>query len=167
MGSQSYQQEDLVGQVGQVDSSASLQVGREVRGESVGAIPEVQVVGGLVDPVVGLLVDPEVGCLVDPEADRLVDPGAGRLVDPEVDHPEGQVADSFLPGQQEVAPEEVGRLGRFDNFGRHKILGSVFRQRRGVPRGRTHALMVFPVGGYTGRTADTEALEVARKVYVW
>ena len=28
------------------------------------------------------------------------------------------------------------------------------------------ALMVFQVGGYTGCTADTEALEVARKVYV-
>ena len=27
--------------------------------------------------------------------------------------------------------------------------------------------MVFQVGGYTGRTADTEALEEARKVYVW
>ena len=61
MGSQSYQQEGLVGPVGQVDNSASLQGGREVRGESMGAILEVQVVGPLVDPEVGRLVDPEVG----------------------------------------------------------------------------------------------------------
>ena len=67
MGSQSYRWEDLVGPVGQValvdrvDSSASLQAGREVRGESMGAIPEVQVVGRLVDLEVGRLVDPEVG----------------------------------------------------------------------------------------------------------
>ena len=27
--------------------------------------------------------------------------------------------------------------------------------------------MVFQVGGYMGRTTDTEALEVAQKVYVW
>ena len=73
MGSQSYRQEDLVGPVGQVarvdrvDSSASLQVGWEVRGESMGAILEVQVVGRLVDPEAGRLVDPEVGRLVDPE----------------------------------------------------------------------------------------------------
>ena len=99
MGSQSYRQEDLVGPVGQVarvdrvDSSASLQVGWEVRGESMGAILEVQ--------VVGRLVDPEVGCLVDPE----------------VDHPEGQVADSFLMGRQEVALEEVGRSGWHENLG--------------------------------------------------
>ena len=82
MGFQSYQRGDLVGPVGQValvdqvDSSASLQVGQEVRGESMGAIPEVQ--------VVGCLVDPEVGCLVDPEVGRLVDPEVGRLVDLEV-----------------------------------------------------------------------------------
>ena len=135
MGSQSYRWEDLVGMVGQVDSSASLQVGREVWGESMGAIPEVQVVG--------------------------------RLVDPEVDHPEGQVADGFLTGWQEVAPEEVGRSGWHENLGRNKIPGSVVGQRRGVPRGRTHTLIVFQVGGYTGRIADTEALEVAQKVYVW
>ena len=107
MGSQSYRREDLVGPVrqvalvGWVDSSASLQAGREVRGESMGAIPEVQVVG--------------------------------RLVDLEVDHPEGQVADSFLMGRQEVAPEEVGRSGQHENLGRNKILGSVVVQRRGVP----------------------------------
>ena len=91
MGSQSYRREDLVGLVGQValvgrvDSSAILQVGREVQEESMGAIPEAQVVG--------------------------------RLVDPEVDHPEGQVADSFWTGRQEVAPEEVGRSGRHENLG--------------------------------------------------
>ena len=51
----------------QVDSSASLQVGWEVQGESMGASLEVQVVGRLVDPEVGCLVDPEVGRLVDPE----------------------------------------------------------------------------------------------------
>ena len=126
MGFQSYWLGDLVGPegpvvlVGQVDNSASLQVGREVWGESMGAILEVQVVGHLVDPEVGHLVDPEVG--------RLVDPEVGRLVDPEVDHPEGQVADSFLTGQQEVALEEVGRSGRHENLGRNKILGSVVGQ---------------------------------------
>ena len=124
MGSQSYPREDLVGLVGQValvgwvDSSASLQVGREVRGESMGGIPEVQVVGHLVDP--------EAGCLVDLEVGRLVGPGVGHLVDLEVDHPEGQVA--FLMGWQEVAPEEVGRLGRHENLGRNKIPGSVVGQ---------------------------------------
>ena len=51
MGFQGFQLGDLVGPegpvvlVGQVDNSASLQVGREVQGESMGAIPEVQVVG--------------------------------------------------------------------------------------------------------------------------
>ena len=99
MGFQSYRRGDLVGQVGQVDSSASLQAGREVWGESMGVIPEVQVVGHLVDL--------EVGCLVDLE----------------VDHPEGQVVDSFHSGRQEVAPEEVDRLGRHRNLGRNKILG--------------------------------------------
>ena len=165
MGSQSYRQEDLVGQVGLVapvgwvDSLASLQVGWEVQGESVGAIPEVQVVGCLVDPEVGHLVDPEVG--------RLVDPEVGRLVDLEVDHPEGQVVDSSHLGRQELAPEEVGRSGWHENLGQNKIPGSVVRQRWGVPHGRTHTLTVFQVGGYMGRTADTEELEVARKVYVW
>ena len=77
-----------------MDSSASLQVGREVQGESMGAIPEVQVVGHLVDLEVGHLVDLEVGHLVDLEVGHLVDPEVGRLVDPEVDHPEGQVVDS-------------------------------------------------------------------------
>ena len=78
MGSQSYRREDLVGLVGQgalvdwVDSSANLQVGREVWGESMGASLEVQVVGSLVDPEVGCLADPEVGHLVDPEVGRLV-----------------------------------------------------------------------------------------------
>ena len=85
MGFQSYRRGDLVGPVGQVDSSASLQVGWEVWGESMGAIPEVQVVG--------------------------------RLVDPEVDHPEGQVVDSFHSGWQEVALEEVDRSGQHGNFG--------------------------------------------------
>ena len=59
MGSQSYRRGDLVGPVGevalvdQVDSSASLQAGREVWGESMGAIPEVHMGGHLVDPEVG------------------------------------------------------------------------------------------------------------------
>ena len=112
MGFQSYWRGDLVGLV---DSVASLQAGREVRGESMGAIPEVQVVGPLVDLGVGHLADLEVGHLVDLEV--------GRLVDLEVDHPEGQVVDSFHSGRQEVALEEVGRLGRHGNFGRNKILG--------------------------------------------
>ena len=55
MGFQSYRLGDLVGQVD--NSAASLQVGREVRGESMGAIPEVQVVGPLVDLEVGRLED--------------------------------------------------------------------------------------------------------------
>ena len=101
MGFQSYRRGDLVGPegqvalVGRVDSSASLQVGREVWGESMGANPEVQVVGRLVDLVVGHLVGLEVG----------------RLVDLEVDHLEGQVVDNFHSGRQGVALEEVGRSG--------------------------------------------------------
>ena len=107
MGFQSYRLGDLVGPggqvvlVGRVDNSASLQVGQEVWGGSVGAIPEVQVVSPLVDLEAGHLVDPEVG----------------HLVDPEVDHPKGQVVDSFHSGQQEVVPEEVGRSGRHKNLG--------------------------------------------------
>ena len=60
MGSQIFQLGDLVGPegpavlVGQVDNLASLQVGW---GESMGAIPEVQGVGHLVDPEVGRLED--------------------------------------------------------------------------------------------------------------
>ena len=126
MGSQSYRQEGVVGPVGQValvdrvDSLASLQVGQEVRGESMGAILEVQ--------VVGCLVDPEVSRLVDLEVVRLVGPEVGCLVDLEVDHPEGQVADSFLMGWQEVAPEEVSRSGRHENLSQNKILGLVVGQ---------------------------------------
>ena len=104
--------EGLVVLVGRVDNLASLQVGREVRGESMGAIPEVQVVGHLVDLEVGHPVDLEVGHLVDPEVGRLED----------------QVVDSFHSGWQEVAPEEVGRSGRHKNLGRNKIPGSVVRQ---------------------------------------
>ena len=104
---------------------------------------------------------------MDLEVGRLVDPEVGCLVDLEVDHPEGQVADSFPSGRQEVAPEEVGRLGRHKNLGRNKIPGSVVGQQQRVPHGRMHTLMVFQVGEYTGHSTDTEALEVARKVYVW
>ena len=63
MGVQSFRLGDLVGPegwavlVGRVDNSASLQVGQEVWGESMGAILEVQVVGHLVDPEVGHLED--------------------------------------------------------------------------------------------------------------
>ena len=87
MGFQSFRWGDLVGPVGQVvlvgwvDSSASLQAGREVRGESMGAIPEVQVVGPLVDLEAGHLVGPGAGRLVDPGVGRLVDPEVGRLVE--------------------------------------------------------------------------------------
>ena len=121
MGFQSYWLGDLVGPegpvvlVGQVDNSASLQVGREVWGESMGAIPEVQVVGPLVDLEVDLLVGPEVGHLMDPEV--------GRLVDPEVGCLEDQVVDSFHSGRQEVDPEEVDRLDRHGNLGRNKTPG--------------------------------------------
>ena len=94
MGFQIYQLGDLVGQV---DNSASLQVGQEVREESMGAILEGQVVGPLVDlkadlPV-GHLVDLEVGCLED------------------------QVVDSFHSGCLEVDLEEVDRLDWHGNLG--------------------------------------------------
>ena len=92
--------------VGRVDNSASLQVGREVQGESMGAILEVQVVGHLVDPEVGHPVDPEVG--------RLVDPEVGRLED--------QVVDSAHSGRQEVDPEGVDRPDRHGNLGRNRTL---------------------------------------------
>ena len=117
MGFQSYQLGDLVGRV---DNSASLQVGWEVRGESMGAIPEVQVVGHLVDPEVGHPVDPEVGCLVDPEVGRLVDPEVGHLVGLEVGRLEGQVVDSSHLGCQEVDPEGVDRLDWHGNLGRNR-----------------------------------------------
>ena len=115
MGFQSYWLGDLVGPegpavlVGQVDNSASLQVGQEVRGESMGAIPEVQVVGHLVDPEVGHPVDPEVGRLVDPEAGRLVGLEVGRLED--------QVVDSSHSGRREVDLEGVDRSDRHGNLG--------------------------------------------------
>ena len=83
MGSQSYQ----LGPVGQVDSSASLQVGREA--------------GHLVGPGVGHLVDPEVG----------------HLVDLEVGHLEDQVVGSSLSGHQEVDPVGVDRLDRHGSLG--------------------------------------------------
>ena len=131
MGFQSFRLGDLVGPegpavlVGRVDNSANLQVGREVQGESMGAIPEVQVAGHLVDPEVGHPMDPEVGRLVDPEAGRLVDPEAGRLVDPEVGCPvvlevgrlEDQVVDSSHSECREVDPEGVDRSDRHGNLG--------------------------------------------------
>ena len=131
MNFQSCQLGDLVGPegpavlVGQVDNSASLQVGREVRGDSMGAIQEVQVVGPLVDleadlpvgPEVGHLVDPEVGHLVDPEVGHLVDLEVGHLVDLEVGRLEDQVVDSFHSGRQAVDPEEVDRSDWHGNLG--------------------------------------------------
>ena len=113
MGFQSFRLGDLVGLegpavlVGWVDNSASLQVGWEVRGESMGAIPEVQVVGHLVDPEVGHLVDLEVG----------------HLVDPEVGHLEDQVVDSSHSGRREVDPEGVDRPDRHGNLGRNRTPG--------------------------------------------
>ena len=121
MGFQSFRLGDLVGPegpavlVGQVDNSASLQVGQEVRGESMGAIPEVQVVGPLVDLEADLPVGLEVGHLMDPEV--------GRLVDLEVGHLEDQVVDSFHLGRQEVDLEEVDRSDRHGNLGRNKTPG--------------------------------------------
>ena len=103
MGFQSFWLGDLVGRV---DNSASLQVSQEVRGESMGAIPEVQVVGHLVDLEVGHPVDLEVGHLVDPEVGRLED----------------QVVDSSHSGHQEVDPEGVDRLDRHRNLGRNRTL---------------------------------------------
>ena len=129
MGSQSFQLGDLVGPeglavlVGQVDNSASLQVGREVRGESTGAIPEVQVAGHLVDPEVGHPMDPEVGGLVDPEAGRPVDPEVGRLVGLEVGGLEDQVVDSSHLGHREVDPEGADRSDRHRNLGRNRTPG--------------------------------------------
>ena len=90
-------------------------VGREVRGESMGAIPEVQVAGHLVDPEVGHLVDPEVGRLVDLEVGRLV----GRLVG----HLEDQVVDSSHSGCREVDPEGVDRSDQHGNLGRNRTPG--------------------------------------------
>ena len=103
---------DWVGPVGQVvlevlvNSSASLPAGQEAQGESEGAIPEVQVVGLLVDLEVGLLVDLEVGLLVDLEVGHLVDLEVGHLVDLEAvcpvgtreGYPEVQVVGSFQSG---------------------------------------------------------------------
>ena len=117
MGFQSFRLGDLVGLegpavlVGQVDNSANLQVGQEVRGESMGAIPEVQVSGHLVDPEVGHPMDPEVGHLVDPEV--------GRLVGLEVGHLEDQVVDSSHLGRREVDPEGVDRSDWHGNLGRN------------------------------------------------
>ena len=111
MGVQSFRLGDLVGPegpavlVGRVDNSASLQVGRE---ESMGAIPEVQVAGHLVDPEVGHPMDPEVG--------RLVDPEVGCPVVLEVGRPEDQVVDSSHSGHWEVDPEGVDRSDRHGNL---------------------------------------------------
>ena len=118
MGFQSFRLGDLVGPavlVGQVDNSANLQVGREVRGERMGANPEVQVAGHLVDPEVGHPMDPEVG--------RLVDPEVGRLVDLEVSRLEDQVVGSSHLGRQEVDPVGVDRLDQHGSLGRSKTPG--------------------------------------------
>ena len=101
MGSQSFRLGDLVGRV---DNSASLQMGR---GESMGAIPEVQVVGHLVDPGVGHPMDLEVG----------------RLVDLEVGCLEDQVVGSSHSGRQEVDPVGVDRLDWHGSLGRSKTPG--------------------------------------------
>ena len=126
MGFQSFRLGDLVGPegpavlVGRVDNSANLQVGREVWGESMGAILEVQVAGHLVDPEVGHPMDPEVGRLVGPEAGRLVDLEVGCLVGLEVGHLEDQVVDSSHSGRREVDPEGVDRLDWHGNLGRNR-----------------------------------------------
>ena len=109
MGSQSFRLGDLVGRV---DDSASLQMGR---GESMGAIPEVQVMGHLVDPGAGQPMDPEEGRLVDPEVGRLVDLEVGRLED--------QVVGSSHSGHQEVDPVGVDRLDQHRSLGRSKTPG--------------------------------------------
>ena len=112
MGFQSFRLGDLVGLegpvvlVGWVDNSASLQVGREVRGESMGAksmgaIPEVQVAGHLVDPEVGHMMDPEVGRLEDQVVDSI----------------------SSHSGRREVDPEGVDRSDRHGNLGRNRTPG--------------------------------------------
>ena len=99
MGSQSFRLGVLVGPegtavlVGRVDNLTILQVGREVWGESMGAILEVQEVGHPVDPEVGHLVDPEVGRLED------------------------QVVDSSHSGRQEVDLEGVDRSDQHGNLG--------------------------------------------------
>ena len=119
MGFQGFRLGDLEGPavlVGWVDNSASLQVGREVRGESMGANPEIQVAGHLA----GHLVDPEVGHPMDPEVGRLVDLEVGRLVGLEVGCLEDQVVDSSHSGRQEVDPEGVDRLDRHGNLGRNR-----------------------------------------------
>ena len=129
MGFQSFRLGDLVGPegpavlVGWVDNSASLQVGREVWGESTGAIPEVQVAGHLVDPEVGHPMDPEVGRLEDPEAGRPVDPEVGLEVGLEVGCLEDQVVDSSHSGRREVDLEGVDRSDRHGNLGRNRTPG--------------------------------------------
>ena len=112
MGSQSFQLGDLVGPEGPVDNSARLQMGR---GDRLGAIPEVQVVGPLVDLGADLPVGPEVGHLVDPEVGRLVDLKVGCLED--------QVVGSSHSGRQEVDPVGVDGLDRHGSLGRSKTPG--------------------------------------------
>ena len=120
MGVQSFRLGDLVGPegpvvlVGQVDNSASLQVGRE---ESMGAILEVQVAGHLVDLGVGHPMDPEAGRLVDPEADCPVVLEVGRLED------QVEVVDSSHSGRREVDPEGVDRSDRHGNLGQNSTPG--------------------------------------------
>ena len=110
MGSQSFRLGDLVGLegpvvlVGRVDNLASLQRGRE---ESMGAVPEVQVVGHLVGPGVGHPIDPAVGCLVDLEVGCLED----------------QVVGSSHSGRQEVDPVGVYRLDQHGSLGQSKTPG--------------------------------------------
>ena len=118
MGSQSFQLGDLVDPegpavlVGRVDNSASLQMGR---GESMGAIPEVQVVGHPRGPGGGPPGGPWGGHPMDPEV--------GHLVDLEVGCLEDQVVDISHSGRREVDPEGVDRSDRHGNLGRNRTLG--------------------------------------------
>ena len=87
------------------------------------AIPEVQVVGHLVDPGVGHPMDPEVGHPMDLEVGRLVDPEVGHLVDLEVGRLEDQVVGSSHSGRQEVDLVGVDRLDQHGSLGRSKTPG--------------------------------------------
>ena len=88
-----------------------------------GAIPEVQVAGHLVDLDVGHPMDPEVGRLVGLEAGRPVDPEVGHLVGLEVGRLEDQVVDSSHSGCREVDLEGVDRSDWHGNLGRNRTPG--------------------------------------------
>ena len=107
-----FQNCQLGGQVGQVDSLASLQVGLGPWEGGEGASLEV-----------GHLADPEVGHLVALEGGHLVGLGVYHLEDPKGGYLEVQVVGSYHLGWWEAAPEEGGRLDWHGSLGQNKIPG--------------------------------------------